>query len=1149
MKKFSEILAETPRRLDDNQIAAISCDDRNAVVSAGAGSGKTTVLSYRFLRLVVEGKAHVDEILTLTFTRKAAAEMHERIHRQLLAYRKDPDIAGELARFPDAAISTLDSFCSRIVRCDCVRYGISPDYVTDDETCRRLAALCATQTLEEQAEDPATVFLAAMYSPEALVDEFLVPYAMERFTFTDPLRAEPAADAVRSYFLRAVSESYRKLMELVRWIGTLEDLTSSPVRRAKELCARIEDLLPPLVDAGSWPEIQRMFSSESLNLNMSGSSKNKPDCVALSEIVPEYRRQLDRFHVAASALAQQDRLVPIFRFLEQFQNRFFEQKRRAGILTFSDVARMAVDILKTNPTLRRHFKNKFKYIMIDEFQDNDPIQKDLLYLLAERSEEEGEGIPSVDRLDRGKLFFVGDEKQSIYLFRGADVSVFKQLKHELGSAGGVSLSLNTNYRSEPRLIDHLNDLFKRVMNNDGQPWEADFSPLSTRMPSPGIAPSITFCFKPMHSEDAAADEPDSDDEDGGELAHASEAEAVHLADLIATMLDSDSYLIPDGAGGRRRPAPNDIAILLKSTGGQLSYEKALRAKGIPYTLQIPRALLMEAPANDLYNLLQLALYPEDRLAYVASLRSPFCRMSDTGVLAVIGKYDEAPYLGVPYPVDEGVVGELESALSASDLARYRIAAETFGNLAGQVGRVPVSRLLSYLWHDRAYRNYLVSNPSYQVYLEHYDYLWLLASQYDQRGDGLAEFLDFLRPRLGANEKLTDIELLHEDIHGVQIMTIHKSKGLEFPIVIVAGMGTKGSMERQPAFSPCGPVALPHHMEVVTAAGGKTVVNGSYYLDKDRQTNLARAELKRQLYVAATRAETHLVFSGCENARNHGEDAELSNLLYMFVRNSDLDMEHLVSNDPEISFRVIEDVRADSLYAQGATPIGDRPDAQRCVSWYRNARPRIVYDLPLRYGVTKLYGVGTGTEPLDIGSGQALPPLACDPTLKRYGLSSRFGTFVHAVADVLIEGGLPDPSLQDLSLLFPDGKPEPMSGTEFHRILSDGLSLARGFLDSDVWKELSSLENAMIECEVPFFARAEHDGREVLLEGSVDLLVTLSDRQYIVDFKTDSLRNPQAHERQVRVYMEAMHRIYGLPILGTVCFLRQPGNETWWSLDR
>jgi hypothetical protein len=291
--------------------------------------------------------------------------------------------------------------------------------------------------------------------------------------------------------------------------------------------------------------------------------------------------------------------------------------------------------------------------------------------------------PSVDRLDRGKLFFVGDEKQSIYLFRGADVSVFKQLKHELGSAGGVSLSLNTNYRSEPRLIDHLNDLFKRVMNNDGQPWEADFSPLSTRMPSPGIAPSITFCFKPMHSEDAAADEPDSDDEDGGELAHASEAEAVHLADLIATMLDSDSYLIPDGAGGRRRPAPNDIAILLKSTGGQLSYERALRAKGIPYTLQIPRALLMEAPANDLYNLLQLALYPEDRLAYVASLRSPFCRMSDTGVLAVIGKYDEAPYLGVPYPVDEGVVGELESALSASDLARYRIAAETFGNLAGR----------------------------------------------------------------------------------------------------------------------------------------------------------------------------------------------------------------------------------------------------------------------------------------------------------------------------------------------------------------------------------------------------------------------------------------------------------------------------------
>lgn len=1151
MMKFNDILERTSRKLDVNQKTAIACDDKNSVVSAGAGSGKTTVLSYRFLRLVVEGKAHVDEILTLTFTRKAAAEMHERIHHQLLEHRADPDIAKELSRFPDASISTLDSFCSRIVRCDCVRYGISPDFTTDDETCKRLATLCAVQSLEELSKDRGVVFLSGIYSPENLVDEFLVPYAMSFFTFTEPLHAGHAAETIVSYFENACRRLYQELMNYVRQVLSLTNLSSSPVQRATEVCRQIVEILPPLAAISDWAGLQEMFASIPLNWSLVGSSKKKADSVTLSEITPDYRETLDRFQVAVSALAQQEHLLPLFRFLEAYQNRFFEQKRKAGILTFSDVSLMAVDILKTNKPLRAHFKKKFRYIMIDEFQDNNSLQKDLLYLLAEQEGREGDGIPSARSLDPGKLFFVGDEKQSIYRFRGADVSVFKQLKEELGSSGGIALSLDTNYRSEPRLIEQFNKLFARIMQNEGEPWEADFASLGTRKSSPGITPSFSLCFKPCEKKDSGRSEDDLVDE---EQAQATEAEAMHLSELITHMLEGTSYLIPDGKGGSRKPRPNDIAILLKSTGGQLSYEKALRARNIPYTLQLPRALLLEAPANDLYNLLQLALYPSDKLAYVASLRSPFCRLSDSGALTLVERYSAtgSSVAGIPYPCSPDVLQELCLVLSSEDYARYSIALEVFKGVKERVGRVPITRLISYLWYDCSYRNYLVSHEPYQSYLEHYDFLWMLARQYDQRGDSLSVFLDFLRPRLGENEKLTDMDLLHEEVQGVQIMTIHKSKGLEFPIVIVAGMGTKGEREMTPCFYLCDGIALPSHMDMTTAIGKKNVVNGCYYLEKEHNAKLAQAELKRLLYVAATRAETHLVFSGCENSQNHGDDAALSNLLYMFIRNSDIDIDTGVSNDPDIAIRIIGDVSAESLYSHTVIPLAEQPELPRKLDWYRNARILEVDIAPLRYGVTALVGAGVDFIPVDESEwrpdpSKLLPVLDSDRILKDNSLASRFGTYVHTIVERLIKGGLLDFSLKNLVQFFPEGKPEFLSQADFHQILSDGVLLAKRFLESDLWRELSTLKGARAECEVPFFARMEHQGRTILVEGFIDLLVTLPDRQYVVDFKTDSFYEPEVHERQIRTYMEAMHRIYGLPVYGTVCFLRRPGGEVWWEL--
>lgn len=1147
MITFEDVLVRTPRKLDDNQRAAIMCDDHNCVVSAGAGSGKTTVLSYRFLRLVIEGKAHVDEILTLTFTRKAAAEMHDRIHRQLLEYRDDPYIASELSRFPDASISTLDSFCSRIVRCDCVRYGVSPDFVTDDDACRQLATTCAVQTLEEFSKDPGAMFLSEIYSPEALLDEFLVQYAMSCFILTAPLQAESAVETVLRYFTTQFENLYEPFMNTIERIANLQDQKLKTVAAAVEVCQRLLLELPPLIDSLQWDSAIKLLATATWK--SPGATKPDTDADLLKQLTAIHRENLDKLQVVLSAFANQDRLLPVFRFLETYQKRFFEQKRKGGILTFSDVSRMAIDILKSNKTLRSYFKKQFRYIMIDEFQDNNSLQKDLLYLLAEREDAETDGIPTTDMLDPGKLFFVGDEKQSIYLFRGADVSVFKQLKTEIEAVGGVFQELNTNYRSEPYLIEQFNQLFQKVMENSKEPWEADFTSLGTKPQAAGITPSFTLCFKPLA--ETPQDAQPVGDEEEVEQAHVTEAEAAHLADLIVDMLTTDGYLIPNGKDGVRRPLPSDIAILLRTTSGQLSYEKALRSRGVPYTLQVSRALLLEAPSNDLYNLLQLALYPWDKLAYVASLRSPFCRLSDSGVAALLRLYDhkDSPVLGIPYPSDEASLERIRLDICDDDFNRYILAHEIFGGLLERVGRQSISQLLSYLWYDCGYRNYLVTNSSYQVYLEHYDFLWALARKYDQRGDSLSAFLDFLRPRLGENEKLPELELLHEDAQGVQIMTIHKSKGLEFPIVIVAGMGTKGERTATPPFYPCDGVALPFHMDITTIQGKKTVKNGCYFLDEDHRTRLAQAELKRLLYVAATRAETHLVFSGCENRQNHGPDATFSNLLYMFIRNSGIDEETMDAKDSGIRIRFIEDIPAASLYASTATPLAEQPDIARKLAWYRDANIQPVDTSPLRYSVTALVGAGVGFSPVLDAEWhpdplKQLPALVSDPILRDNALTARFGTYTHAIVELLLSDDLADTSPKYLAQFFPEGQPENLSSAEFNQILSDGLSLAQNFLSSSLWKELSAYPEKKVECEVPFFSRMNHEGCSVVVEGAIDLLVTLPDRQFVVDFKTDAIREPEVHERQVRTYMEAIHRIYSVPVAGTICFLRQPGGEVW-----
>ncbi|AEV30335.1 ATP-dependent exonuclase V beta subunit, helicase and exonuclease domain-containing [Sphaerochaeta pleomorpha str. Grapes] len=1130
MITFEEVLAKTKRKLDENQLQAVNCDT-NCVVSAGAGSGKTTVLSYRFLRLVLEKKADCDQILTLTFTRKAAKEMHERIHAQLLQFKSDPYVATQLSKFPDAEIATLDSFCSKIVRCDCTRYGIASDFSIDDEANKKNAQLCAQALMEENTFGEGARILAQIYNPEQLIDEVLVPLATQHYylpKILDPGIVQPILDAVKTKYKEILDSFYQLLLSYEGFTAS-----SKAVQSAREAASI---LLPAFDASDDYGVMLSLLGSSNYFWTKPGKGSGD-DIDLLRETSDSYKAMRKQLCLALSILTHGQSLASVLAFLCEYQKAYQREKRKTGILTFSDVSSLAVDILKVNPSLRSYFKNKFRYIMIDEFQDNNQLQKDLLYLLSEKEELCNGGIPSYQDLQKDKLFFVGDEKQSIYRFRGSDVSVFKQLSSELKQNGGVALSLSTNYRSEPELIALFNSLFPVVMENHGESYEADFAELGSRAKKDAIEASCTLCIKPFDSADQ--------DEGEDELAVGVDSEASAVALLMEKMLHTDEYLIPSETGPRR-PEPKDIALLMRSTSSQLSFEKALRRYGIPYTLQTARSLMLEAPSNDLYNLLQLTIYPEDRLAYLGTLRSPFCNISDAGIVSILESYEENPLPFGTNPV-----------LSDDDASRFEHASHFFSQLKDYVKTKTLSELVMHLWYESGYRLSLVTHAETQVYLEHYSFLHRLAQIKEKQGFGLSQFLDFIRENLGQNERLDDLDVIKEQSDGVQIMSIHKSKGLEFPIVFVASAGTK-LMNKGSSLFAIQDTVIPYFMKNSFHETEKKicVTRGlKDFFDSGEEKLREKAELKRLLYVAFTRAETHLVVSGCFNRmnRNKNGDDSADNLLLLACNGLGLDIDSLAGKNTFVQVKRIEDVSEKSLYARKSeSPASEDEGFEQKSDWYRQPLEEVDL-LPSRYGVTTIFGVSeeAGNEAL------RLPLLDCDALFLKiveqekkknpmqkdpYSPAADFGTLVHA----LCESRLLGENLPDERQLIPIPLARRLDEREKKQVLADASSLCDNFFACDLYRRF--VQDTSFKCEVKFFSVVEYQGREVVAEGAIDLLVETPNEMLVIDFKTDLYKKAEVHARQVLTYLQAVERLYGKPARGCVTFLRQCGNEVWWKTN-
>ena len=1009
------------------QLQAIN-EKRSCVVSAGAGSGKTTVLSERFLRLVKDGTS-CNRILTITFTRKAASEMRSRIRARL----SKAGLTEQLAIFHSAKICTVDSFCQEIVRRGCRTYGIPGTFrVASSREMDTASRQIADSLLIQHAQSPAGRYLLALTDPSSVV-QFLCRLATMT-NLVHPVFSEDSYKAVIDLAARTKSDILRQVEEDV--LALESGFSSEPnLKDDIELAIRgLENLKEgkPFFAAG------QQFSTKY------GNKEIRPLVSGLKKSIKE---NLNQLVLCENTLENEENIKALYSLFAGFEALVNNYKRSTGILTFSDCMKMAIDILINDRKTRQYYKNAFSYVMIDEFQDNDNNHRSLLYLLCEKKEVFTHGIPSAQDLEQGKIFLVGDEKQSIYRFRGADVSVFKRMQEEITGCGGTLIELDTNFRTNGPLLQNLNTLFKGVMQDSGKDFEARFRDLKSGINN-GLASRAI-----LHS--CEYKKGDSSTEG---LADNAASEAAGIADLILEMTRTDGFPIKDEKGSDVRPSFSDIAILLRTGSKQAAFEKALRLKGIPYVLSQQKDLVREAIVNDFYCLLNLVIHRSDKLCIQSVVEGPF------GEQALSGQSLDL----------------LESTLAS-------------GGIAAAV---------KYLWYDMGYRAFIIANPANQVYTEHFLNLYSIASSYDDQGYSLSDFLQYLKDSID-NGKTDDKEsnVLSDRSEGVRIMTIHASKGLEFPIVIIANMDsslTSDTTSLKLFFDKDG---KPYVSSAVSYEGKLANLYDKINGDLEKQMDVA--EMKRIFYVAATRAMQHIVFSGITG------------------RTSESLMKFLLSTDTSwLEARPFERITEEETYS---TSRMDRRALDVNRSWYGKAREDDFDWSDKSVAVTSL-----GEQDHENRRGRILKTLDSDAFIQEKGLQTEFGTYVHALIEDAINGS---ESKHDI--------PQGLTETQAYRFRHDALVLRDAFIESPLYKELRD-GSYELYCERSF--RMYDNSRKVLLKGTVDLLAVGPDNVRVIDFKTDVIRDEEEHEIQLETYSKAVFSIYpDREISSAVFYLRDPDN--------
>ena len=795
--------------------------DETLMVEAGAGTGKTTVLVARIVELLRRGPHSVDEIAVMTFTEPAAAELASRVREGLEQAMRETDDEIDRARLRAALaglhrmrIETIHAFAANVLRERPVEAGLDPQFEVLDELGARLAfdrsyeAWLAELLKADRAEVTTALHRGmetkhlrqiAMQLHEHRYALPLAPIvtgksgAVSEFA-TWVKRGTPAIGALTDRCIDEENKAYLNGRRMIEFAAQLEIAAKDedPVVFERTVLFRAPKFAKGAGNATGWHDPQ--------------------DTRDLKSLFGEYLELRSR----AQAELRTEAIAGVLPLIEEFVLRFEGERRGAGTAEFDDLLLWARDLVRDKPDVRAYFHRRFPRILVDEFQDTDPIQAELVIRIA-AGEPADDWTTLVPR--RGHLFVVGDPKQSIYRFRRADIAIYDELRR--GSLAAGVRHITQNFRSVKTLLDWANKVFDLVLVEQPgvQPGNVHLHPVpqATAETQPAVVAVHGSGNASLKAEDVRAEE--------GRV----------LARTIDRAVRQDRWLVRDRRDGTTRPCEwRDIAILVPSRTDIEAYTEPLQTLDIPFRMEGGTHLYGRQEVRDLIACLHAIDDPSDRISLVTALRSMACGCSDEDIFTWVASGSAVDLRfrlnGHEGPVADGLrllasLRRERRGLSLGELVSRVITRTKLVEvaLAEPDGEQSAANLLKVVDQARAFTS--------------------------SGGGGLRPFTRWLADRREEEGEEEEAGVHEEADDVIRIVTIHSSKGLEFPIVALAKPNTNRPNDSGPVAD-----AKTHRIELKV---GDFQTPG--YTDAMTQEKvLGDAERRRLLYVAVTRTRDHLI---------------------------------------------------------------------------------------------------------------------------------------------------------------------------------------------------------------------------------------------------------------------------------------------------
>lgn len=1040
--------------------------DETLFVEAGAGSGKTTALVDRLVALVAAG-VELRHVAAITFTEKAAAELRARVRAALEDSLDDPsgaDPTGHVQRaleqLDGAAIGTLHAFAQRILREHPVEAELPPRIAVLDEVASAVAfehrwdAFRAELLGDPDAALPVQLGLAAGITIDHLRQ--LARIFDDNWDLVATRLAGEPPDVPDGAGLGAVLDRLHDaasrrheclepadllvpvLDELAAWVDDLRDVADDLV----EVLARTSDHHP------AFPK---------LKVGRKGRKENWPDgCIAeVRRDVGEAAAALDEWR--SSVIHQL--LLRLAHEVARFSLGAALERRADGRLEFHDLLVLARQVLRDpmhGQVVRRSAHRRYRRLLIDEFQDTDPLQIELAVLIATSPDERVAGRPWTDLpVEPGRLFFVGDPKQSIYRFRRADIALFL----EAGSRFGPALPLDANFRTVAPVLDWVNRVFADLVQPAARA-QPHYQPLrATQQPEDPERHRVVVLGAAAHVDDPAADE----------IRRREAADVVHA---VRTAL-AEGWPVRGGEGWRP-VRPDDIAVLLPSRLSLEILEDALDDAGLAYRAEASSLVYATRSVRDLLAAARAIDDPSDELSLVTALRSPLFGCGDDDLAQWRQSFGGTWNHQVPLPADVPADHPVAEAMA------------WLGELHRAAPWLAPSEVLERLVRER---RSLESALAGRRHTDHWRRVRFVVDQArawsEAEHGGLRDWLRWVAHQADEGQRAGEALLPETDQRALRILTVHAAKGLEFPVVVVSGLSTRSGGRRS-------------GVDVSWYDGGFQVrLGGNQSAEYERSLaldeQLDHHERLRLLYVACTRARDHLVVSLHRKGAPLTEPgkAVASQLIADAVERSGASVRHL-----------------DAAPAPGAvaTPGVDRepPPLAPFEEWRREREQRLEQGTrPRTIAATALAPDEPPEQPDDdAAAGLRKRPRDLDlpPWLKgRYGTA--VGRAVHGVlqtVDLAAGHDLPDAVAAQCAA-------EGIRGQEATvHALADAArrtGVVQWAAHLPHWRELY--------VAVPVAG--------VLLEGYLDLLVRTPEGLVVIDYKTAATDDPAALDDRVRSY--------------------------------